>query len=1492
MPENAILERMLDRLYASLVRGPSLNCRPHNSRQRVDLTLLDRLDDGPGAKALATLLSEEAQVLFDAKVPMPAGYNPGRWGKKHKALEQPSEQDEQDEPGEQGDEQSTPPPKTPEQIEKEKAERQAVKRYTDQRSLLTKLRNLGDDAKTYEQDTGVSALALGWPILSLPPGTIGGGTKRILAPIAMVPIDLAVRSGARSGLSLACREEGVDRVQPNAALLAWLERETRQPIPEDLFVDEEGEQPLVEVRALIELVCGMLNMEGVDAEALVSDGLHALEAVPRTDNLPAGPAVLPSAVLGMYPVSNQGLMRDTRRLIESPSLDGPIKPFIDSTASLAVAEHDAADAQTTVAKQTRKFDEERFVALADPCQSQTIRLAYTETGLVIHGPPGTGKSQTITNIIGDFLARGQRVLFVCDKRTALDVVYNRLEHLGLGRLCALIHDPQRDQKDLYMGVRGRLEELADLKTAPRADSTVKKIDAELQSIHDALSSVHHALMSEDAEQASFHERVGQWLSIDAPPVDGLEDAIGPEVRELEIDERRGDVEVILGRAQAVGFEDNPWSPCAGAGLEAYMARSPDEMRRQLACCLEDARSADSAAHENIPPFAADRALSEQSSQRAALLDELRWIDKHVDASVRSRVEGWDADQVAARDSEVQSLGTSLKEIEQGPLDAELWMLVRDELPGMRQLAEHIGDLDAYLEACSSWLGFLKFEYKKRGKAALRAYGQPAGKEPAQRLRSFLVGLRARRVASEVLNKLMGNDGEDAASILPDDALSKGVSAFGRTITATQRADGLSELAKVWRRSLLEDATRHGLIDGLSRSSARAEAMMRVEASLKGIELFSSDWLAQVSSAMRGGRQLQQSVAKLLDGFDDLESVLRVRDGVAGLPAGLGASVELLAKSGVGAEQGVAALKRAVLGRALRKQVADDPALRGIDPERMDRDMARYLELEGAKRDYVVKAILHQWTEKQRDRLMVGTRSRLNSDGAALRNRLFVRGRRAMRLRQVVSVGQGMEGGDPLFDMCPVWMASPETVAQVFPREPIFDVVIFDEASQCRLEEALPVLTRGKRVVIAGDPKQLPPTRFFEAAVTATDDDPIEDEQDIFEAQLSEVEDLLAAALNLEVQESYLDVHYRSSNADLIGFSNEQFYHDRLQPIPGHPRNITTTPPIAMHRVNGTYEERANPDEARYVVQLIAELLEQDDPPSIGVATFNLVQRDLIAELLEEMATSDSKFARRLGAARQRSSEGSFEGLFVKNLENVQGDERDHIIISTTYGPNAEGKFYKRFGPLRMAGGGRRLNVLVTRARAKVHLVTSIPRSEYAMAAPIPDGAVPNGAWLLFAYLRYAEELETIYGDAMKQGLDQEPGQSAVPAAHVALRPIEPASDFALALAGGLAGEHRIGATAHWGNEGFCIDAALADPRGPGGVTLGVLTDFNRFRYANDPVAWEVYRSAIFKSQGWDLHRVWSPTYLRDATRVYNGLVSAHESILAEHDPGKKDSPLS
>ena len=1289
MPENHILEKMLDRLYASLIRGPSLNCRPHSSRQRVDLAALTDMGCADPSAALVSLLSDERQSRVPASVPPPA------------ALQSESQNFHftQD---------------APQPVELSESDKRELQAWRDQKSLLTKLRNLSEDARTYEQDTGVAALNIGYPLLSMPPNQISGSSRRTLAPIAFIPVALEVNAGRNPGLQLTSHGQGVDLITPNPALMAWLERETGKP-PEDLFEDEQGDQPWREIHALITHVIQSLELANVDPAALTNPDQLRLQPTPRAEDLPHTPAVLPAAVLGLFPASNQGLLRDTRAMIDAPAVPESVAAFVDVDATLEPAEHALPDDTQPLVDSARRIDDERFVTLADPFQARAVQRARTSRGVVIHGPPGTGKSQTITNIIADHLARGQRVLFVCDKRTALDVVSNRLDHLDLGRLCALVHDPQRDQRDLYMKIRAALDDLPDLKTKSTAAKRLEQTDAELTDLHQQLSDCCQRLMDPVDDQPSFHTLMGRWLDIDAPPIESLDEQALKQSTLDQFEQSRDDMIVIFERAASVDWPNNPWRDCAGSSLDAFLARPVDVIRQGLASCVEDARVADAAAHDHIPPFKPDQPLGDQVSHRTALADRIAQFGR-ADPAILQHVAELDAD-AAARLLKISRDARPHRPALDGPLDTELALVIEAQPPTLRQLNGHLDTITRYMAISNSWKRFFAIGLNRAARRLLAAFGQTTAPADTQRLQTFLTAQRARLLLTHAAKQLLPH--APTGPVIDDPTLTATLDSYHIALAALDTAQSL---APQTRAALTDTTARAQFINGLQLSAPRAAALESLEQSMRSLDLFGEHWLPAATAQLREGKQAGQTLTRLQDHFDSLESVIRARDAVAQLPAALAAAVTAALTMDLDPDAALAAVLKAVLAVELTRRLAADPDLQRIDDQRLAHQFNRYRQLEDQKRTLVRDAILHHWITKQQQRLLAATGSRLNADGAELRRRLFVRGKRAMRLRQMIAVGapaESSDDGDPLFDMCPVWMASPETVAQVFPRLPLFDTVIFDEASQCRLEEALPVLTRAHRFVIAGDPKQLPPTRFFEAAITTSEDHEPESQQDLFEAQQTEVEDLLAAALNLQVEEAYLDVHYRSRNADLIEFSNQHFYKNRLQAIPGHPSARTQDPPLTLTRADGIYENRSNRIEAQRVVQIVHELLRRADPPSIGIACFNLPQRDLIVDLLDDAAVDDPDFAQRLATARRRRGEGSFEGLFVKNLENVQGDERDHIIISTTYGPTPEGNFYRRFGPLARAGGGRRLNVLVTRARQEIHLITSIPREAYLATQQLP-----------------------------------------------------------------------------------------------------------------------------------------------------------------------------
>ena len=524
--------------------------------------------------------------------------------------------------------------------------------------------------------------------------------------------------------------------------------------------------------------------------------------------------------------------------------------------------------------------EERFISGSDPCQGRAVRLARECQGLVVHGPPGTGKSQTITNIIGDHLARGQRVLVVCDKRTALDVVFNRLTHMGLGKLCALVHDPRRDQRELYKAIRQQLDELPQAASDPKAAAKLEKVDAELQGLHDELSRYRDALCRRDGEHGlTFHELVGQWLSLgdDAEARDLAE--IGA-VALRSLDASAVAVADVLRRGQSIAYGANPWVAATGMGLGDFLARPMDKVRAAAAACEAAARDADAAMDSAIPPFtpAPTPTLSQQAQARVTLAADLRRILPSTDPAVLARWAGQPLDALQAGKRRLDDAATFMQVFGAAPLDPELLANLRGQLPGLL-IADQLLKLAAYQDVAGRWYGFLPLKPKSVAREILNQYGLALAPGNAERVRKFLLALRARTELSALNHILMGSHTPAPAALHADEVLQKNLAGHAAVLSLMTNARTNAALAGLSDRisaALLDTAKAASFLDGLDKSPARAAVLENFFKTVAASRLFEAGWLARKSADACAGGAMAPAFTSLGDRVETLEGVIRTR----------------------------------------------------------------------------------------------------------------------------------------------------------------------------------------------------------------------------------------------------------------------------------------------------------------------------------------------------------------------------------------------------------------------------------------------------------------------------------------------------------------------------------------------------------------------------------------------------------------------------------------
>lgn len=458
-------------------------------------------------------------------------------------------------------------------------------------------------------------------------------------------------------------------------------------------------------------------------------------------------------------------------------------------------------------------------------------------------------------------------------------------------------------------------------------------------------------------------------------------------------------------------------------------------------------------------------------------------------------------------------------------------------------------------------------------------------------------------------------------------------------------------------------------------------------------------------------------------------------------------------------------------------------------------------------------------------------------------------------------------GEFILALFPCWLLSPENVSAILPlTKNMFDIVIFDEASQVFIESTIPTIYRGKNIVVAGDAKQLRPSATFMKRYLGADPD---SQNDLSVAAALEVDSLLDLAV-ARYTSSNLTYHYRSRHSELIDFSNSAFYSSKLQIAPNLSKN-KKNPPIERYKVDGRWRERTNKEEAEKIVEILKNIFRtRKNNESIGIITFNSDQQTCIADAIDAAAKRDADFRDDITKERYRLDGGEDTSLFIKNLENVQGDERDIIIFSIGYAKNEAGRVYTNFGSLSTEGGENRLNVAITRAKSKVIIVTSIEPEDLKV-----DDAKNEGPRLLKEYLTYARAVadgDSEYARAVLAGLDPAETKAdsmEAPTLHIENQIKERLEKLGYKVDIGL------------GNRNSRISLAVYDEKSDR-YLVGVELDKDAFNSSESSMERDVYKPKFLEARGWNIIRVWCRDWWLSPSKVIKAITAA-----AEKAKGKK-----
>ncbi|MDE5897133.1 MAG: DUF4011 domain-containing protein, partial [Clostridia bacterium] len=912
---------------------------------------------------------------------------------------------------------------------------------------------------------------------------------------------------------------------------------------------------------------------------------------------------------------------------------------------------------------------------SDSSQFSAVSLSATGASFVLHGPPGTGKSQTITNIIANALADGKRVLFVAEKKAALDVVKKRLDSVGIGEFCLELHSNKADKADVLR----RMENTLALYGVKEEDKIAERA-AELIALREELKAPMRALHRKRRLGVSVYQAILLYLqNKNAPDIMDVESSFYDTLTESKLIECKNMILSAAAAAKECGGVNN--SPFENVNLTEYTQAARDKIFCASEVVLAEIR--------HLKSFLA--LLLEFYRQRVSTLTE-RKLKTIADMAKELASGGYDKYFAGVPEEEFYVFYNANRRydscLEYFKKHFKSFVEPDMDLRDLTRFAEEGGDWRLNKQVRSLVKRMQKNALHEIGEEDIPKYLQTLVEicsarervEKSAHLAKFVTdrgGRLSTKKREEYLAPLYALHAECASVFLdynPD--------AFnGMCIRATSG----------YTRPVLEGYVK--AVDSFFRAQ---QSFLKVTHADKD-KIREEDVLDYYSA----------KASALIDNIDMLPNWCMYRQTTQQLSVlGLNFISEALESGRLKGENILAGFEKNVYKNFLEINIPADPDLSrmtvGTLEDTIEKFRLAWEEFGKLTRTHVRDLLIARLPAPDGEgslsvELSAFTRlAKSNLRGTGLRG-LFT------EIPELASV------------VCPCMLMSPTTVAQYLaPRADLFDLVIFDEASQMSTAEAVGSIARAKSAIVVGDPKQLPPTTFFRSAYV--------DEENL---DSEDLESVLDDCLALGMLERHLVWHYRSKHESLIAFSNSMYYDNRLCTFPS-PDGLESK--VRFVEVEGTYDRgftKRNRKEAEALVKEVVRRL--SDPvlsrSSIGVVTFSGAQQEDIERLLaKEIAAKKLE-----SVAYERE-----EPLFVKNLENVQGDERDVILFSVCYGPDSTGRVSLNFGPLNQVGGWRRLNVAVSRAREEMVVFSTMTAAMIDSQRTSSKGVAGLKAFLEFA----------------------------------------------------------------------------------------------------------------------------------------------------------------